>query len=318
MSFETLGIDNSSEKPTIESFNDWTHKNNCSAVTTIRPAAGNRYGVVMAITLPKPALLRPAFKCHGGKAYLKHFILDNFPTKYERLNYIEPYSGAASVLLNKRPGPAEILNDIHPGIVAIFEAIKQDPDEFVERLQSLAYSEAIFTAALKNKESLSGMDLAVNEYTLRRMSRGGLKKNFAWSERLRGGKPGDVNAWETAIAQIPAISRRLQAVDVSCEPAVEVLAENNRDDTLAYLDPPYLHATRAAKSAYEYEMAEADHRKLCEALLTFRGKAVISGYDSVLYNTFLSGWNRVEMKIVNHSSQAKQKQVKTEVLWKNY
>lgn len=272
----------------------------------------------MVITLAKPTLLRPAFKCHGGKAYLKHFILDNFPTEYVRLRYIEPYSGAASVLLNKRPGPAEVLNDIHPGIVAIFEAIKHRPDEFVGRLQSLAYSETIFTAALKNKESLSGTDFAVNEYTLRRMSRGGLKKNFAWSERLRGGKPGDVNAWETAIAQIPVISQRLQTVDLSCKPAVEVLGENNRDDTLAYLDPPYLHTTRAAKSAYEYEMAEADHRKLCEALLAFRGKAVISGYDSTLYNTILSDWNRVEMNIVNHSSQAKVKQTKTEVLWRNY
>ena len=287
-------------------------------MTTIRPAAGNRYGVVMVITCAKPTLLRPAFKCHGGKAYLKHFILDNFPAKYERLNYIEPYSGAASVLLNKWPGPAEVLNDIHPGIVAIFQAIKQDPDEFVRRLQALTYSDTTFTAALENKQTLSGIDLAVNEYVLRRMSRGGLKKDFAWSERLRGGKPGDVNAWETAIAQIPAVSRRLQTVLLSCKPAVEVLGEFDRGDTLAYLDPPYLHTTRAAKRAYEFEMAEADHRKLCEALLAFRGKAVISGYDSALYNTILSGWNRVEMNIVNHSSQAKVKQIKTEVLWRNY
>ncbi len=249
---------------------------------------------------------------------MKHFILDNFPPKYERLNYIEPYSGAASVLLNKWPGPAEVLNDIHPGIFAIFDAIKEDPDEFVRRLQALAYSDITFTAALENKQSLSGIDLAVNEFILRRMSRGGLKKNFAWSERLRGGKPGDVNAWETAIAQIPAISRRLQTVALSRKPAVEVLCENDRDDTLAYLDPPYLHTTRAAKSAYEYEMAEADHGHLCEALLGFLGKAVISGYDSALYNTILSGWNRVQMNIVNHSSQAKQKQVKSDVLWKNY
>lgn len=268
----------------------------------------------------KARLLRPPFKCHGGKSYLKHYVLSNFPEGYQSLRYVEPFGGAASVLLNKSPGREEHLNDLHPGIAAIFDSIKGDPEEFSKRLRDLTYSSQTFSATLQlaTTSSLSGIDLAVAEYALRRMSRGGLKKDFDWSERLRGGKPECVNAWETALAQIPALSERLRDVRITSQDGLRLVEEMNDGDVLAYLDPPYLHATRSAKNAYDYEMAEADHARLCEALVEFKGKALISGYDSALYNKVLAGWNRVERKIANHSSQAKLKEIKTEVLWRNY
>ena len=155
----------------------------------------------------KPQILRPAFKCHGGKAYLKSFIIDAFPTDYEEMVYIEPFAGAASVLFNKKPGPEEVLNDLHPGITAIFRAIRDQPGDFLKKLRRLTYSNETFNKALQRAEQPFPvkLDLAVNEYTLRRMSRGGMKKAFAWSDRLRGGQPGDVNAWETC----PPVSRTL-------------------------------------------------------------------------------------------------------------
>lgn len=288
----------------------------------MRVARPNRYGAVMAITkrTQKQPLLRPVFKCHGGKNYLKQHIIDNFPPDYQRLVYIEPYSGAGSVILNKRPGAAETLNDIHPGIVAIFSVVKDGPVDFMRRLEALTYSSETFTAALQRAASstLSGIDLAVNEYTLRRMSRGGLKRDFAWSDRLRGGQPGDVNAWQTAIAQIPALSDRLRGVRITSRDGLELLKESDDENVLAYLDPPYLHSTRAAEKAYDFEMGEADHVRLCEALIIFKGKAIISGYDSPLYNKLLAGWNRVGQEIANHSSQSSAKSRKIEWLWRNY
>jgi DNA adenine methylase len=268
-------------------------------------------------------ILRPAFKCHGGKAYLKNWIIENFPKDAKDMVYVEPYSGAASVLFNKEPGPEEVLNDLHPGIIEIFKAIRDQPVEFLKKLKKLKYNEKTFEKALKRAESEEGfpvkLDMAVNEYTLRRMSRGGMKKAFAWSDRLRGGQPGDVNAWETALDQIPLLSDRLQNVYVFNKPAIEVIRAFNKSNTLLYVDPPYLHSTRASKTVYEkFEMSEDDHKKLLDALCCFRGKVIVSGYDSELYNEFFAKWTKVERTIVNHSSQSKTKEYKVEILWKNF
>lgn len=268
----------------------------------------------------KLPVLRPAFKCHGGKAYLKNWIIDKFPKDYDEMVYVEPFAGAASVLFNKKPGPEEVLNDLHPGIIEIFRAIRDQPNDFVKKLRKLSYSNDCFTKALERAEEPFPvkLDLAVNEYTLRRMSRGGLKKAFAWSDRLRGGQPGDVNAWETALDQIPELSARLQSVYIFCKTGVEVIRAFNKANTLLYVDPPYLHTTRSTKNAYDYEMVEDEHKKLCDLLCCFRGKVIISGYDSELYNLYFADWKKLTRDIVNHSSQGKTKELKTEIIWKNF
>ena len=70
---------------------------------------------------PPPKILRPAFKCHGGKAYLKSWVIENFPDDAEKRVYVEPFAGAGSVLFNKPRGPEEVLNDLHPGVIEIFK-----------------------------------------------------------------------------------------------------------------------------------------------------------------------------------------------------
>jgi DNA adenine methylase len=237
------------------------------------------------------------------------------------MTYVEPYSGAASVLLNKEPSKEEAMNDLHPGVIEIFKAIRDDHVEFAKRLKKLSYSQRTFDRALKQSVGpLDGhLDLAVNEYVLRRMSRGGMKKAFAWSERLRGGQPGDVNAWKTALKLMPDLSERLQSVYIFNKPAVEVIKAFNKHNTLLYVDPPYLHSTRKAKKVYEkYEMTEDDHKKLCEVLVTFKGKVLISGYDSELYDSYFQNWHKIFRDIANHSSQSKKKEFKREVLWMNF
>ena len=53
--------------------------------------------------------IRPPVKTHGGKHYLKNFIIENFPENYEELIYCEPLCGGASVLLNKNKSKQEII-----------------------------------------------------------------------------------------------------------------------------------------------------------------------------------------------------------------
>jgi DNA adenine methylase len=263
--------------------------------------------------------LRPPFKCHGGKYYLAKWIISHFPKGYENLAYVEPFAGGLSVLLQKRRSRREVVSDLDVGVVRILTALRDQPGEFLARLRDLVYAEETFLAAKQRQHGgLAPLDAAVVAYVLRRMSRGGLQRDFAWSERLRGGKPGDVNAWLTALDMLPAISERLQNVAIHHADGAKVIEEHDGPDTLTYVDCPYLHESRKAVAAYTHEMSREDHVALAHVLLRCRGRVILSGYPSGLYEQLFGGWRTVSVEMPNHAAQGKAKRRMTERLWFNW
>lgn len=265
--------------------------------------------------------IRAPFKIHGGKYYLKKWIIGNFPDDYNEYDYMEPFSGAGNVLLNKtisKEPYREMLNDIDPGVVAVLRTLRDEPIQFIKKLKTIEYNEKNFNKALKKREFGSDLEHAVNEFVLRRMSRGGLKKAFAWSDRERGGQPGDVNAWKTAIDLLPKIADRLKSVLIFNKSAIGLIKAFNYPKMFLYCDPPYVPDSRVSPEAYEYEMTTDDHIHLAEELNSFSGKVVLSGYPSTLYRRLYKTWKCIKKKIVNHSSQKSVKDVKIECIWINF
>lgn len=266
--------------------------------------------------------LRPPFKIHGGKRYLASWIIQNMPEGVEQFDYMESHCGAISVLLNKpKSSGKEVINDLDQGVVSILKCLRDTPDHFIKKLKNTTYSERVFNRELKRleaKEFEDVFDRAVCEFIVRRMSRGGLKAAFAWSERKRGGQPGDVNAWETIISMLPDIAERIQDVFIFNKSSVEVINAFNYENMLLYCDPPYVPESRVSKDAYEIEMTTDDHISLATALNNFKGKVILSGYPSTLYKRLYKDWRCVKKKVANHSSQQKVKSIKIECLWLNY
>lgn len=267
---------------------------------------------------------RPPIKIHGGKYYLAPFIIGLFPKNYTELTYCEPFCGGASVFWNKERSASEVLNDLDDGLISIFKALRDEPKEFIARLKRVRYTERTFAMALNREEKgiSDYVDKAVNEFILRRMSRGGLKKTFAWSDRLRGGKPGDVNAWETIMGTLPLLAERLQGTILLHEDFRKVTEVWDEEDSLTYLDPPYLHSTRTASatSAYQHELSIDDHVALLNLVKNARGKVIISGYQSSLYTRMLDKerWRYKKKPMPNHASQSKVKSKRVECVWLNY
>jgi DNA adenine methylase len=261
---------------------------------------------------------RSLLKTHGGKNYLARRIIDLFP---EHNIYTEPFAGGLNVLLNKLRAPIEVVGDINLDIANFWKVVRDLGDELSTWIRDLPYTDDVFQRAkdaMSDPEWSDGVYRAVNFMVWNRFSRGGLGKDFAWSKRLRGGRPGDENAWLTIKAKIPLVVERLRGVEIRCHEAMDVIREFDSSHTLHYCDPPYLHETRTARSIYTHEMGRDDHVRLLVTLLGCRGTVVLSGYSNPLYDEVLQGWRRIAFSMPNHSGQGKSKQRREEIIWINH
>jgi DNA adenine methylase len=279
-----------------------------------RPFNPRSAAMPVSVTAKK---LRSPVKRHGGKAYLARRIIARFP---EHLVYVEPFLGSGSVLLNKTPSVREAVGDLDVGLVDVWATLQARPLDLATRLSAIEYSRENFEAAaldLVGTESDTTLARAVAYVVRNRMSRGGMAKDFAWSDRLRGGQPGELNSWDTIRAALPAIAERIRRVEINCCDAITLIESNDGPDTLIYCDPPYPHATRTHRTSYAHEMDDAAHGRLLARLVGCRSRVAISGYACPLYDDALAGWTRTTFDLPNHSGQGKTKQRRIEVLWEN-
>jgi len=235
--------------------------------------------------------------------------------------YLEPFGGAASVLLNKSPVEVEAYNDLDLRITRLFRVLQKEGREFVQRIQFVPYSEREFECAADYPQGASDLDKAMCDFIRWRQSFGGRGRTWSYTtKRARGGMAGDVNAWWTAIEQLPEIIERLRRVQILSQPAIDAIRRFDHPEALIYCDPPYLHETRAPNSrdVYGIEMTEEEHRQLGEVLTKCVSKVVLSGYPSPLYEDMFRCWRRVEFDIANHAAGGRKKSRKCETLWLNW
>jgi DNA adenine methylase len=261
-----------------------------------------------------PNFLRPPVKTHGGKRYLARKIVAQLPSHYV---YVEPFAGGLSVLLNKPPSPIEVVGDLNAGLIAFYHMLRDRTGDLLDRIRWVDYSADNFAWAQESGAADDPLEAAVRFLVRNRFSRDGLGQDFSWSERQRGGRPGDLNAWETAKQEFPRIAARLERVELRCQDALEVIREFDGPDTLFYLDPPYHPATRTARKMYGHEMDAGLHAQFVETIVGCRGRVAISGYAHPLYDQALCGWDRHEFEMPNHSGQTRTKSRRVEVLWVN-
>lgn len=96
------------------------------------------------------------------------------------------------------------------------------------------------------------------------------------------------------------------------------MRDHDTVSTLHFVDPPYVHETRvetAKNSAYRFEMTNAQHAELLNALKELRGAVIVCGYNSDLYNNALTGWKRVTRTTAANGSAGSVQ--RTECLWIN-
>lgn len=264
--------------------------------------------------------MKSALKTHGGKFYLAPKIIAAMPP---HKRYLEAYSGGLNVLINKPyEGISEWANDLNGELTNFWNVLRDTPDQLLRALLATPVSQAEFMAAFGVTGTTDAQKRAYQFFVRNRMSRQGLGKDYITpTTRQRRGMNEHVSAYWGAIEGLPELHERLRRVEIWNLPAIEAIKRLDGKDFFTYLDPPYLPETRSSKGEYgEFEMTPEQHEELLKFLCTIKGKFLLSGYPSPLYEAFASceGWNCQRILIPNNASSRKVKETKIECLWSNY
>lgn len=262
---------------------------------------------------------RPVLRYHGGKFRIAPWVIEHFPP---HRTYVEPFGGAAGVLLQKPRAYSEVYNDLDGDVVNFFRVLR-DPAQLDRLLQvcvATPYARVEFEDAW---EPVDDPIERARRLTIRAQmgfgSAGATKATTGFRIDTKREYETAQHLWAMYPDAIANAGQRLAAVLIENRPAIAVMAQHDDPDALHFVDPPYVHSTRvmgAGKAGYyRHEMTDEQHVELLEFLNTLTGMVVLSGYRSELYDSRLQGWTRDETQ--SRASAGRGGVARTEVLWLN-
>lgn len=264
-------------------------------------------------------MTRPVLRYHGGKFRLAPWIVSFFPAHQ---TYVEPFGGAASVLMQKPRARSEVYNDVADEIVNVFRVLR-DPGQAARlaRLVDLTpFARTEFE--LSYEPSDDPVEQARRTVVRSFMGHGSgavyCKHATGFRTGLRGtGQKSAAYDLLTWAEQVPAFVERLRGVAIESRDALYLMRRTDGPGTLFYVDPPYPLATRGnargVRQKYAQELTDDDHRSLAGVLRDLHGMVVLSGYPTPLYDRELfPDWFRVECPALADGARPR-----VEVLWIN-
>jgi DNA adenine methylase len=136
------------------------------------------------------------------------------------------------------------------------------------------------------------------------------KTGFRANSNRSGTTP--AHDWANYPAALRNVIERLQGVVIENRDAFALIPHHDGTQTLHYVDPPYVAATRDQGSDYRHELSDRKHEELSDLLHGLQGMVVLSGYPSDLYESLYGDWVRIERAA--HADGARDR---IECLWFN-
>jgi DNA adenine methylase len=276
-----------------------------------------------APVIAKRKVTRPVLRWHGGKWKLAPAIIAHFPP---HLVYVEPFGGAASILLRKAQSYAEVYNDRDDWVVALFRVLRDQTQaaRLMEALRLTPFARAEFDVSGRTLGHPSADPIEMARCLIVRSFMGfgsnahnGRSTGFRANSNRSGTTP--AHDWANYPDALDALIERLRGVVIENRDAIDVMSAHDGPGTLHYVDPPYLPDVRSPANkydlkyrAYRHEMSRADHERLLAFLRALIGMVVLSGYPHTLYDAALSDWSRIELPAYADGARPR-----TEVLWLN-
>ncbi|WP_234082964.1 DNA adenine methylase [Enterobacter quasiroggenkampii] len=261
-------------------------------------------------------IAHPAIRYHGGKFRLASWIISHFPP---HRCYVEPFGGAASVLLKKAPSEAEVYNDLDDDVVNFFRVLRHPGASrvLINDCALTPYSREEFELAYEpTTDPIERARRLVVRATMGFGSAGATKGITGFRLDTKRNSATAQALWARQPDNLAAVASRFAGVLIENRDAIQCMQDHDTETTLHFVDPPYMHETRVCVSkngAYRHELTNAQHVELLEAAKQLKGAVIICGYDNEIYNDSLSGW-KMETRTTAANGRAGSVH-RTECLW---
>jgi len=238
------------------------------------------------------------FRYPGGKSKksVRDKIFARFPSEYSE--YRDAMVGGGGIFFAVPQTKKRWINDIDPNLIAVYQALKNRPQEFIEKCREIegpkdgesltsakpggkplycARMKGIFDVFCRGSDNV---DPALRYFFIHRTVWAG-RVNYDLESRLYFSNP---SGWNVVFSdRMEKAAACVNDVKVTCGSYLDVLFAEG-DDVLVYLDPPYFVNTELNGNSrlYKYNFEKKDHEELCEAVKQCKHKVVIS-YDNHPY-----------------------------------
>jgi DNA adenine methylase len=204
---------------------------------------------------------RSFLKWVGGKTRTAPLLASLAPARFRR--YVEPFMGSAAVFFALAP-PRALLADLNEELVVCFQQVRDDPDQVMTLLRSMANTEEEFLRMrAQHVGHLSDVERAARVIYLNKTAFRGL-----WRVNRRGEYNVPYGAYDRPLFNETTVRRAsatLQQAEV-CAGGFESILSRVEPGDWVYLDPPYVPAGGYSdfKRYTPGQFREDDHERLAE------------------------------------------------------
>jgi DNA adenine methylase len=259
-----------------------------------------------------------AFNYFGGKFTWLDHLYANFPEKFNHL--VDVFGGSFCVSLNYNGKVVKTANELNDDITNFFEVLRNHEPELIRLLLLTPCSNAEYDNCWISSEDK--IEQARRFYVRVRQSFFGLgaqRKNKGWhiaktQVNAKGGET--VSKWNNAIEKLYEVAEAIRTnFQITNYDFMDCIEKIDFDKAFFYCDPPYPQETRASFNDYKFEFSTEKHIQLSEKLHSIKGMAMVSSYNSKLYNELYKDWRKVELPVKKNNIRSSEVQ---EVIWMNY
>ncbi|MBK7967100.1 MAG: DNA adenine methylase [Bacteroidetes bacterium] len=255
----------------------------------------------MNIDIPLPT---QPLRYIGSKYRMTPFLIEQIlklKKSYFLDEFREVFVGTGSVsfeMMRKKEFSSFLLNDIDPAITCYFLAIRDYPEQLINRIKTSEFSKIFYAESIIILKKLQAVPLCANEIVniafrklfVHRYSFSGLGVKSTTPVTKGNNRWNDLKLIEAV--EILHARAKNSNLKIENKHYFEFLAEKN-DRALIYLDPPYVGV---GEQVYQFGFNFCDHIHLAESIKNSPHPFILSYDNHELVLDLYSSWTKI-MKV---------------------